>query len=152
MEFEEVTLPVTVERPLGAKDTQAQLELEETYKALTRKEIENRIQAHLASTWERPIRGERGTNALEAARRRLAEHFRKHGSELGFASEKEYSQAVYDIIRNPERVYVEKKLKKGKEEVNYIFVKGYKVVVSNDNQDFYKLREDALRDKTLKRS
>lgn len=138
-ELEEVTLPVTVERPLEARDTPTQRELEETYRAFSRKEIENRIRAHLASTWERPTKG--GINAYKEAKAHLERHFLKHKDEFGFKNKKEYVQASYEVIKNPEAVLVERV--KGKE--YYIFKRGDKIVVSSEDdlsiQTFFKLKK-----------
>jgi len=145
-EEEEVTIPVTVERPSFAKYTPEQMELEKFWGSLSRKEVENRIRAHLGSSWERPVKGEKGVRAWERAKQQADEHWKKHGREFGYTSKEAYFQGAYDVIKNPERVYVESR--RGK--TNLLFIKGNQVVVSNDDElkivSYYKLRKEAERD------
>ncbi len=145
-EEEEVTLPVMVERPSFAKDTPAQRELEEFYGNLSRKELENRIKAHLGADWNRPVKGEKGVKAYKRARNNAYSHFKKHKEEFGFTSKEEYFKSAYEVIRNPDRVYVEK----SDNTTNFIFIKGNRVVISNDDnlaiKSYFKLLKEAEKD------
>ena len=136
---EEVELPVTVERPSIAKDTPAQRELEEFYKNLKSEEISQRIKAHLGADWFRP-RSET-PQALEEAKARAKEAFKKYGPELGYKSEKAYYKEAYNVIRRPEEVFVGKK----QDGTFFYFRQGNKVVVSNDDllaiESFLKLKK-----------
>lgn len=123
---EEIELPVTVERPPFAKDTPAQRELEEFYKNLSPAEISQRIKAHLGSDWLRP---ERGVKTYKKSKRELLEHFKKHAHEFGYSTLEEYRLGVYNVIRNPDKVYVEK----SEGETFFLFLKGDQYVVSNDD-------------------
>jgi len=129
-EIEEKELPVTIERPAFAKDTPIQRDLEDEYRALSPKEIENKIRAHLGSDWLRPAKGGKGINAYEKSKDNLEKHFKKHGKELGYNNIDEYKNAVYDIIKNPDMVYVER-TKDG--QTWYHFIKDQKVVLSSDD-------------------
>ncbi|WP_028844721.1 phage minor head protein [Thermodesulfovibrio thiophilus] len=139
--FEEETVMTTVERPTWAKDTPAQRELEEEFRALTNEERLNRIRAHMGSSWLRPATGGGGENAYKEAKNDLERHFIKHGKDLGFKDIDTYSKASHDIIKEPEEVYVEK----GRDGTVYHFIKDGKVVVSNDDalkiESFYKFDE-----------
>lgn len=144
MQTEEV-LPVSVETPLYAKGGSAQRELEDEFRALTKEEITNKIRAHLGADWLRPAKGGRGINAYEASKRKLNEHFNKHGKELGFKDIEGYKKAAVEIMKHPERVYVERH--KGK--TFYHFVKDDKIVVSEDDSlriiSFYMFNENRWR-------
>ncbi|MDW7999055.1 MAG: hypothetical protein RMI30_06355, partial [Thermodesulfovibrio sp.] len=62
-----------------------------------------------------------------------------HGQEFGYKTVEEYKKGAYEVIKNPDEVYVEKS--KGK--TFYIFRKGNAVVISNDDNlaivSYYKL-------------
>jgi hypothetical protein len=136
-----VEIPTTVERPSFAKNTLAQKELEEEYKSLTRKEIQNKIKAHLGSDWLRPTKGGKGTNAYEKAKDNLEKHFERHGKELGYKNIEKYKMGVYNVIKNPDAVYVERK----NGQTWYHFIKDGKLVLSSDDslwiKNFYPFDE-----------
>jgi len=139
--IQEELLPVTVERPAFQRDTLTQRELEDEYRALTREELNNRIKAHLGSDWLRPVKGGKGVNAYEKAKDNLEKHFKKHGKELGYKDLEGYAKGVYNIIRSPDQVFIER-VKGG---TYYHFIKDNKVVVSSDDtlqiKAFYPLDE-----------
>jgi SPP1 gp7 family putative phage head morphogenesis protein len=145
--FEEVEWQTTVERPVWAKDTPIQRELEEEYKALTNEERVNKIKAHLGADWLRPVKGERGINAYEYSKKRLLDHFYKHGHELGYTTKDDYAKAVYDIIRRPKAVYIDRI----KGETFYHFIKDKKIVITSDDTlkiiTFYLYEENRWRSK-----
>ncbi len=130
METEEITMQTVVERPQGAKDTLEQRELEEFYKALSPKERENRIKAHMGADWLRP---ERGINSYKEAKNNFKRKYTRHGKEIGAKSEDEFKRFSYQVIKNPDEVYIE--VKKGK--TFYVFKKDDIIVISND--DFLKI-------------
>jgi hypothetical protein len=139
METEEVELPITVETPSYATKTVAQKELEDEFRALTPKEIDNRIKAHMGSDWLRPAAGEKGVNAYEKAKKNAEGHFKKHGNEFGYNTPQDYYNGAKQVIKNPDEVYVER-TNKGD---FYIFKKDDKIVVSSDDnlviKSFYRL-------------
>jgi hypothetical protein len=102
---------------------------QDEYRALTREELNNRIKAHLGSDWLRPAKGSKGVNAYEKAERDLKRHYIDHGNELGYNSLEQYKKAVYDIIKSPDMVYIDRR--KGK--TFYNFIKGDKIVISEDD-------------------
>jgi len=140
-EIEEKEIPVTIERPAFAKDNPIQRDLEDEYRALSPKELENKIKAHLGSDWLRPAKGGKGVNAYEKAKDNLEKHFKKHGKELGYKDLEGYAKGVYNIIRSPDQVFIER-VKGG---TYYHFIKDNKVVVSSDDtlqiKAFYPLDE-----------
>lgn len=89
-------------------------------------EISQRIKAHLGSDWLRP---ERGVKTYKKSKRELLEHFKKHAHEFGYSTLEEYRLGVYNVIRNPDKVYVEK----SEGETFFLFLKGDQYVVSNDD-------------------
>lgn len=125
----EDSLPINIETPPYASKGLSQRELEDEFRALTKEEITNKLRAHLGADWLRPAKGGRGINAYEASKRNLNEHFNKHGKELGFKDIEAYKKTAVEIIKHPERVYVERH--KGK--TFYHFVKDDKIVVSEDD-------------------
>lgn len=60
----------------------------------------------------------------------LAQHYEKHGIEMGFASEEEYEAAASDVINNPSALH--KKEKEDNDEVYYV----------EDTNEFAVLSED----------
>jgi len=118
-----------VERPAFAKDNPIQKDLEDEYRALSPKELENKIKAHLGSDWLRPAKGGKGVNAYKSAKNDAERHFFKHGHEFGFKTPKEYYDSAYDVIKKPDEAYVERI----KGETFYIFRKSDKIVVSRDD-------------------
>ena len=144
--YGDTPLPVTVERPAFQRDTLTQRELEDEYRALTREELNNRIKAHLGSDWLRPAKGSKGVNAYEKAKANLKDHFEKHGKELGYKNIEKYKNAVYNIIKNPDTIYVERTTKG---QTLYHFIKDQKVVLSSDDnlwiKNFYPFDEKRWR-------
>jgi SPP1 gp7 family putative phage head morphogenesis protein len=128
-EIEEKEIPVTIERPVFAKDNPIQRDLEDEYRALSPKELENKIKAHLGSDWFRPVKGEKGINAYKSAKKEAERHFLKHGHEFGFKTPEEYYHSAYEVIKKPDEVYIERV----KDKTFYIFRKGDKVVISSDD-------------------
>jgi len=137
-------IPITVERairPANFQQEALQTQLENEYRALKPEEISNRIRAHLGSDWRREANGNYDTEA-----KRLAEEFEKHGQEVGAGSVEEYERMSHEIIRNPDKVYIQRIQGPTGFETHYIFVKGDKAVVSSDNhlgiKAFHKLKDD----------
>jgi len=126
----EEELPVLVERPPGVPDTPAQRELEEEFAVLTPAEITNKIKAHLGSDWRRMSDGRFDEESANIKR-----HFTKHGAKMGIKSLHDYEKATFEVIRNPEKVYVQR-LPSG--ETDFVFIKEGKIVVSNDDGLFVK--------------
>ncbi len=145
--MEEVDIQTTVERPSWVKDTPVQRELEEEYRALSNEERLNRIKAHLGADWLRPEKGGKGINAYDKAKNDLIKHFYKHGKALGYNELKEYKNGIYDIIKKPEKVYIERV--KGK--TFFHFIKNGKIVITNDDvlsvKTFYPFDEIRWRSK-----
>jgi SPP1 gp7 family putative phage head morphogenesis protein len=128
--LEERALPVTLERPQGIPDTPLQRELEEEFSLFTNAEIANRIRAHLGTSWQRMSKG-----GFDEESKNMQAHFAKHAQMLGVKNLKEYEKLTYEIIKKPDRVYVQR-LSNG--ETDYLFIKGDRVAVSNDDGLFVK--------------
>jgi SPP1 gp7 family putative phage head morphogenesis protein len=131
--------PVVVEPavpPGSLEETAILQELPTELKALRPEELTARIRAHLGSDWRRNPDG------------RLKTEFERHAKELGVSSLKEYEQLSYEVIKNPEHVFIQRTFnpQSKKFETNYIFVKNGVYVVSNDEslaiQTAGRLKED----------
>lgn len=140
----ETPLPVVLERASGVPFTPLQRELEEEYRALSKEEISNRIRAHLGAEWGRPPANAKPED-IKKFLNYAKEQFEMHGKEVGTTSLEEYKKMAYDIIRRPERVFVERN---AKGETFYIFTKGDKAVISSDDNlsilSFFKKNIDEL--------
>jgi len=92
-------------------------------------EITAPIRAHLGSDWRRNPDG-----TFDAKASRLKAEFEKHAKDLNVQSLKEYERLSYEVIRNPEHVFIQRVLnpQTKKYETNYIFVKNGVYVISND--------------------
>ncbi len=62
--------------------------------------------------------------------RLLAQHYEKHGIEMGFASEEEYEEAASAVINNPDALH--KKEKEDNDEVYYVEATNEFAVLSED--------------------
>jgi len=129
--------PVVVERAHQATPESEPLfkQLETEFKSLTPREITEKIKAHLGSDWRRQSEGK-----WDEEKKRLLDHYKKHAERLGISSLKEYERLTYEIIKYPDRVYVQKTFDPDSQniETDYIFVKGRNVVVSSDDGLFIK--------------
>ncbi len=148
-EFEE-TLPAVVERPPSVPDTPLQRELEEELSSLTSEELTNRIRRHIGAEWARPPAIPKEKDIENYLGRYVERKFRKHAEEVGANSVEEYKKKAYEIIENPERVYVERR----GSSTSYIFYRGnLKVVTSDDNlsiNSFYREDEEAWIERVVK--
>lgn len=136
MEEIEYELPTTVERPQNVPDTPLQRELEEEYSKLTKSELTNRIKAHLESVWARPPANPTEKDIRNFLGKYVEKHFEKHHQEVGVKTIEEYKNMAYYVIRNPDRVYVERR----GNSTSYIFYKeDLKVVCSDDNMSINSL-------------
>lgn len=127
---ETVELPVMVQTPPRVPNTPLQVELEQEYRSFTKEELTNRIKAHLGSEWARPPANPTEKDIRNFLGKYVERHFQKHGAEVGAQTPDKYKKKAYELIRNPDRVYVERRGKS----TSYIFYKGdLKVVCSDDN-------------------
>jgi len=134
-EEEEVTIPTTVETVLSRKHTG----LAEEFQALTPKERENKIKAHLGSSWLRakikgvykgkPVSKKGGVNDYKKNKAYFRSHFLDHKNEFNIDTLEEYEKITYEVIKNPDEVFVERT----EGETFFIFKKGDTVVISNDD-------------------
>jgi len=142
-------IPITVERairPANLQQEVIQTQLENEYRALKPEEIANRIKAHLGSDWRREANGQYDVDGT-----RLAQEFEKHGKEVGADNIEQYEKMSHEVIKHPDRVYVERVQGTTSFETHYIFVKGDNAVISSDNhlgiKAFHKLKDDIENDK-----
>jgi len=144
--------PILVERvhPSTPESEPLFAQLESELKALSPREIAEKIKAHLGSDWRRKSEGgyERWKNEKEMKKSRFWRHFRKHAKALIVNTPEEYERLTYEIIKNPDKVFIQRTLdpKTDKYETDYIFVKGRKIVVSSD--DFLGIKTCRLLDET----
>ena len=138
----EEELPTSVERPPGVPDTPLQRELEEEYRSFSRAELTNRIRAHLGSEWARPPKRAKDKHIENFLGRYAEAHFKKHGAEVGAGTLEEYKRKALEIIKNPEKVYVER----NEAGTYYAFFKDNLMVVSSDDNlsilSLYKIEEE----------
>jgi len=125
----EEELPVSLERPPGVPDTPLQRELEEEFSAFTGAELTNKIRAHLGSEWARPPAKAKKKHIKNFLGRYVEKHFNKHGKSVGVRDIEEYRKKAFAIIKNPERVYVERNAGG----TYYVFFKDNLMVVSSDD-------------------
>jgi SPP1 gp7 family putative phage head morphogenesis protein len=130
-EIEEL-YPVVVEQevqPKSLEETAILQELTTELKALRPEELTARIKAHLASDWRRNPDG-----TLDIKANRLKAEFERHAKDLNVQSLKEYERLSYEVIRNPEHVFIQRAFnpQTKKFETNYIFVRNGVYVISND--------------------
>lgn len=124
----EVKIPASVE-PIG-KDSPGQRELLKEYSSLTRAEINNRIRAHLGSEWARPPADATDKQILKYLGEFVQKHYHDHAQEVGVSSLEEYKNLAYDIIKKPDKVFVERRF--GQD--YFVFYRGnIKVVCSDAN-------------------
>lgn len=139
---EEEELPVIVERPPGVPDTPLQRELEQEYSVFTKAELTNRIKAHLGSEWARPPAEPKEKDIRNFLGKYLEKHFEKHHQKVGAKTIEEYKNMAYNVIRNPDRVYVER----NNGGTYYIFFKGDLMVATSDDNlsitSFYRIKEE----------
>jgi SPP1 gp7 family putative phage head morphogenesis protein len=124
--------PVVVEQavqPRSLEETAILQELTSELRALRPEELTTRIKAHLASDWRR---NPDGTFDIKA--NRLKAEFERHAKDLNVQSLKEYERLSYEVIKNPEHVFIQRTFnpQTKKFETNYIFVKNGVYVISND--------------------
>ena len=147
-------IPITVERairPANLQQEAMQTQLENEYRALKPEEVANRIRAHLGSDWRREANGNYDIEA-----KRLAEQFEKHGKEVGADNVEEYEKLSHEVIKNPDKVYIQRVQGATGFETHYIFIKGDKAVISSDDhlgiKAFHKLKDDIENDKNLNKA
>ena len=127
--------PIVIERAHQATPESAPLfrQLETKLKALSPREITEKIKAHLGSDWRRQSDGR-----WDEKKKHLLKHIEKHANELNLSPE-QYKKLSYEIIKKPDKVYIQRTLRSnGKVETDYVFVKGRTVVVSSDDWLFIK--------------
>ena len=128
----------TIERPPQKKLTPAQKQLEEEFNNLTSGEIHNRVKAHQGAVWYRPPKEPKERDLKNFFGRQILKHFEKHKEEVGVSTVEEYKKLSYEIIKNPDEIYIEQIVLKTKEKENiqtyYIFYKDNIKVVSNDDK------------------
>jgi len=138
--------PVFVEQavqPKSLEQTAILQELTTELKALRPEELTARIKAHLGSDWRR---NPDGTFDLQSTR--LKAEFERHAKDLNVQSLKEYERLSYEVIKNPEQVFIQRTFnpQTKKYETNYLFVKNGVYVISNDEalaiQTCGRLKED----------
>jgi hypothetical protein len=138
--------PVVVEptiQPKSLEQTAILQELTPELKALRPEELTARIKAHLGSDWRRNPDG-----TLDIKANRLKAEFERHAKDLNVKSLKEYERLSYEVIKNPEHVFIQRAFnpQTKKYETNYIFVRNGVYVISNDEslaiQTCGRLKED----------
>jgi len=126
-----------VERPANKTLTPAQTHLESEFKNLTNDEIYYRVKAHQGASWYRLPKDWKKKDVENFLGRKLLDHFNNHGREVGAKTVEEYKKMAYEIIKNPDEIYVERIISypkgKPKEDTTFIFFKGDKKVVSSDD-------------------
>ena len=129
--------PYIIEKDLSSTKESEQLyeQLEAELRALNLRELTEKIKSHLASDWQRMSKGK-----WDEKKERLLYHYKKNSTQLGVSSLTEYEKLTYEIIKNPNNVYVQKTLDPitQKIENDFIFVKERNVVISNDDYLFIK--------------
>ncbi len=94
----------------------------------------------MGADWLRP---ERGIRSYKKAERNFEKKFKKHGREIGDMFRYEFRTLSYQIIKDPDEVYVEVYGK----DTFYIFKKGDIIVISrDDNLKIYKRWKISKRD------
>lgn len=127
-EFESAPVKYEVSRPDNVSITSEQLELEEMFKNLSNDEIHNKIEAHHGDVWARP----RVANKKQISNllgKSVAKHYEKHNNEFPGLSLEEYKNLPYEIIKKPQKVYIEYI----GEEIYYNFYKDGVLVPASDN-------------------
>ncbi|MCS7317304.1 MAG: phage head morphogenesis protein [Candidatus Dojkabacteria bacterium] len=135
--FDDNSIVTSVQRPTGVKYTDLQKELEDQFNNLSNQERINKIKAHLSATWV--AKNQKGQFDFEKKHLKI-DHYKKH-SEIGLlnvSSLEDYVNQSYDIIKNPDNIYIQKhreKLNNGKilKTTKYVFEKNRKIVVVNDD-------------------
>ncbi len=62
----------------------------------------------------------------------LLKHIKKHADDLKLTPE-QYEKLPYEIMKNPDSIYIQKLLRRKNVETDYIFVKDRIVVISSDD-------------------
>jgi len=141
-EFESAPVNYEIKRPDGVNITSDQLELEEMFNNLTNDEIHNRVKAHLGDVWARINARYKDKHLENMLNRSVTNHFMKHKKEFPELSLDDYKNMAYEIIKSPEKIYIE--LLQG--EIYYNFYKDGVIVPTSDNNmailSLYKIKED----------
>mgnify|MGYP000257962231 CR=1 FL=1 len=115
-------------------------QLRNELKALSPRELTEKIKAHLGSDWRRQSGGR-----WDEEKKHLLKHIQKHTKKLNLSPE-QYEKLPYEIMKNPDNVYIQKRLEGKSVETDYIFIKGRIVVVSSDDwlgiKSCYPLKEE----------
>ncbi|GIW23461.1 MAG: hypothetical protein KatS3mg068_2468 [Candidatus Sericytochromatia bacterium] len=144
--FDDNSINTTVSRPDKVEVNDLQKELEEEFNNLSNQERINRIKSHLSATWVAKTQG----GQFDFDKEHLKDHYKKHKKKFNFLTLDEYVKQSYEVIKNPENVYVQKHKKyisdkKTIKTTKYIFEKDRKIVVVNDDNlviaSYHKLYE-----------
>lgn len=98
--------------------------------SFTRQELQNRIESCMGASWYRKYDSAEISNTDK--------HFSKHSEALGHPTKEEYLKGAYKVIKNPEKVYIQKSYfieqdKSRSEKVDYIFETDNKRVIVNED-------------------
>ncbi|KAA0257228.1 hypothetical protein FHQ18_11730 [Deferribacter autotrophicus] len=146
-EFESAPVKYEVIRPNGVSFTSEQFELEEMFSNLSNDEIHNKVKAHLGDVWARPPAEPKKKHLDSMLGKYITKKFEKHvilQKEFpNIQTIEEYERLAYNIIKNPQRVYVEI----GNDNKYYFafFDKDIMVITSDDNMSIssmYKIKDE----------
>jgi SPP1 gp7 family putative phage head morphogenesis protein len=153
--FDSAPVEYNISRPENVLVTSDQLELEKTFQNLTNDEIHNRVTAHLGSVWARPPKNPQKKHIDQFLGSHIEKKFNKHvltqNEFPSISSVEKYKQKAYDIIKKPDKVYVE--IGTDKKPYYAFFESDIMVIISDDNMSIssmYRIGEEKWLEKQRK--